>query len=286
MSPSADNIQPKSSSAEADNRGWRGSKDGSVTFKGMPKFDDPYAEREWIKAHMAAVFRFWGKMGYCDGNAGHITVRDPVLPGYYWMNPLAVHYSTMTASQLVLVDPSGHVSPHGAQLPINAAGFFIHSAIHEARPDIQAAAHCHSIYGKAWSVFGQPVDITTQDSCLFYNNHSVYQNFGGVVLASEEGKKIAQALGPTNKACILQNHGLLTLGNTVDEVAHLFTSLDKQCHVMLLTEAATGRFKPQVIDKEDAEYTAKFLQHPEVSYASFQPEYNLLLQETNGAFLK
>lgn len=84
------------------------------------------------------------------------------------------------------------------------------SAIHKARPDIQAAAHCHSLYGKAWSVYGKAVDISTQDSCALYDNLAVYENFGGVVLAREEGENIAHALGPKMKTCILQNHGLLT----------------------------------------------------------------------------
>lgn len=61
------------------------------------------------------------------------------------------------------------------------AGFNIHSAIHHERPDVEAAAHCHSLNGKAWSAFGRPVDITNQDSCLFYDNQAVYTNFGGVV---------------------------------------------------------------------------------------------------------
>ncbi|KAH0584653.1 hypothetical protein H2248_010184 [Termitomyces sp. 'cryptogamus'] len=290
MSPSAEPVSPKTNGLDpndAFNKMWRGSKDGSIRLKPMPKFEDPYAEREWIKAHLAAVFRYWGKMGYADGNAGHITVRDSVLPGYYWMNPINVHYSSMTTSKLVLVDPNGRPSPYGAQLPINNAGFFIHSAIHEARPDIKAAAHCHSVHGKAWSVFGKPIEISTQDACVFYDNHSVYDNFGGVVLATEEGKKIARALGPKNKTCILQNHGLLTLGNTVDEAAHLFTALDKQCHVMLLTAAASSSgLKPNVIGKEEAEYSAKFLQEPEITYSNFQPEFDLLVEETNGAFLK
>src|SRR5438034_484827 len=74
-----------------------------------------------------------------------------------------------------------------------------------------------SVYGKAWSVFGRPIEMLTQDSCKFYNAHSVYNSYGGVVLAAEEGERIAEALGPQNKACILRNHGLLTVGHTVDE---------------------------------------------------------------------
>jgi len=267
---------------------WRGDETGKVQLQGIPLFESPYEEREWIKEHLAAVFRFWGKQGYGDGIAGHITVRDPVLPGHYWMNPIAVHFSSITKSKLVLVDPQGHVSPHGAQLPINAAGFFIHSAIHKARPDIQATAHCHSIYGKAWSVFGKPVQITTQDSCSLYDNHTVYENFGGVVLAKEEGENIAKALGPKFKTCILQNHGLLTLGTTVDEAATLFTNLERQCRVMLLTEKASLNqgLHMTAIGKADAEFSAKIIQDPHSMYINFQPEYDLLVEETNGAFLK
>lgn len=170
------------------------------------------------------------------------------------MNPFAVHFSSITVSKLVLVGPDGYVAPEGAQLPINTAGFHIHSAIHHARPSIQAAAHCHSLHGKAWSVFGKKIDILTQDSCLFYDNQGVYEAFGGIVLAAEEGENIAKALGPKvsptrmqlernrriaadsrtiaptqHKTCILQNHGLLTLGDTVDECVYLFSARESPC---------------------------------------------------------
>ncbi|ETW79780.1 hypothetical protein HETIRDRAFT_49391 [Heterobasidion irregulare TC 32-1] len=268
-------------------RAWRGDKEERVQWSSVPKFESPYEEREWVKEHMAAAFRYWGKLGYADGISGHITVKDPVLPGHYWMNPFAVHFSSMTKSKLVLVSPDGYVTEHGAQLPINAAGFYIHSAIHKARPDIKAAAHCHSIHGRAWSAFGLPIETLTQDACLFYDNLGVYKNFGGIVLAKEEGENIAAALGPKFKACILQNHGLLTLGTTVDEAVYNFSSLERQCQVQLLAEAAAanGR-KKTVISEEDAQFTANTLQWWEVSYTNFQPEYNLLLEETNGAFLR
>ncbi|KAK0435194.1 arad-like aldolase/epimerase [Armillaria borealis] len=267
-------------------RTWRGNKQGTIELGAVPTFDNPYEEREWIKEHMAAAFRYWGKMGYAEGISGHITVRDPVLPDHYWMNPFAEHFSTMTKSMLCLVSPDGYVTKHGAQLPINTAGFYIHSAIHKARPDIKAAAHCHSVSAKAWSAFGRPIEILTQDSCLFYDNHCVYGNFGGIVLAQEEGENIAKALGPKFKTCILQNHGLLTLGNTVDEAVYLFAALDRQCKVQLMTEAAAANgLKKTIISNEDAEFTAKTTQWWESTYVNFQPEYKLLLQETNGAFL-
>lgn len=92
-------------------------------------------------------------------------------------------------------------------------GWFSHGGlqqIHKARPDVHAACHAHSIAGKAYSVFGKPLDMMTQDALRFYKSHAVYDNFGGVVLDREEGRRIAMALGD-GKAAILQNHGLLTV---------------------------------------------------------------------------
>ena len=78
--------------------------------------------------------------------------------------------------------------------PINAAAFAIHSEIHKARPDVHAACHAHSVYGKAWSVFGRELDMMTQDSLRFYKRHSVYDNFGGVVLDRVQSTPISPRL--------------------------------------------------------------------------------------------
>ncbi|GAA6041684.1 hypothetical protein JCM8097_003083 [Rhodosporidiobolus ruineniae] len=269
-------------------RTWRGNKEGTLRLNTIPDFKgDLYAKRQWVKEHLAAAFQYWGKLGYAEGVSGHITVRDPVKPDHYWMNPFAVHFSSITVSKLVLVTPDGYVSPEGAQLPINTAGFHIHSAIHKERPEIQSIAHCHSLHGKAWSVFGKPVDILTQDSCLFYDNQAVYQAFGGIVLAQEEGANIAKALGPKNKVAILQNHGLLTMGLTVDETVYYFSALDRMCKVQLMVEAASHNGLPKrVIDDEDASFTAATLQHWENLYANFMPEYNRLVEEKGDFFLQ
>jgi ribulose-5-phosphate 4-epimerase/fuculose-1-phosphate aldolase len=112
------------------------------------------------------------------------------------------------------------------------------------------------VYGKAWSVFGKPLDMITQDSIRFYKSHAVYDNFGGVVLDREEGKRIANVLGD-GKAVILQNHGLLTVGKSVDEAAFWFLSLDKTCQAQLLVDAAAAGngFEKKLINDEEAAYT-------------------------------
>jgi len=64
---------------------WNGDKEGKITFPGIPKFEDKIEERQWVREHMAGAFRMWGKLGFCQGPAGHISVRDPILRDHIWM---------------------------------------------------------------------------------------------------------------------------------------------------------------------------------------------------------
>ena len=109
---------------------------------------------------------------------------------------------------------------------MNTAAFAIHSAVHAARPDVIAAAHSHSIYGKSWSSLGRLLDPLTQDACAFYDDHALFDDYTGVVLDPEEGKRIAHALGE-RKAVILRNHGLLTVGHSVDEAVWWFITMER-----------------------------------------------------------
>jgi ribulose-5-phosphate 4-epimerase/fuculose-1-phosphate aldolase len=162
-------------------------------------------------------------------------------------------------SDLVLVDEEGHVLPGGAQQPINGPAFAIHSQIHQIRPDINAACHAHSVYGKAFSCFGRPIEMLFQDALRFYNDISVYPRYGGTVISKEEGGRIAKALGPTARSVILQNHGMITCGQTVDEAAFLFIALDRACHSQLLVNAAACRpgWEPILIGDEEADFAHK-----------------------------
>lgn len=101
--------------------------------------------------------------------------------------------------------------------------------------------------------------MLNQDVCYFYNAHTVYDNYGGIALADEEGQNIANALGDA-KASILVNHGLITVGSTVDEAAYLYTLLEKSCKIQLMVEA-TGLPKKLVPD-EKAAYTFKVASDP------------------------
>lgn len=244
---------------------------GDVPFQ-IPEFDNLEDKRKWMLQHMAGAFRVFARKNYTEGSAGHISLRDPIDPDTFWINPLGVHFGLLKASDMVQVDEDGNVIG-GSRRAINAAGFKIHSAIHKARPDVIAACHTHSIHGKAYSAFGKPLDMLNQDACIFYNAHAVYDDFGGIVLEETEGRKIAEALG-NNKAAILRNHGLLTVGSTVDEAAYLFTLMERTCEAQLMVDAAsrgTGA-KPRLVDDRDAEYTYRATSDPDSLYLEFQPD--------------
>ncbi|KAL1961970.1 hypothetical protein VTN77DRAFT_705 [Rasamsonia byssochlamydoides] len=138
-------------------------------FPRPPVFEDKYEEREYLKGRLAAAFRIFGKYGFDEGVAGHITIRDPVDKETFWVNPFGVAFSQIKKSDLIQVDHEGNIIGGGPVRLLNSAAYMIHSAIHSARPDVNCAAHSHSIYGRSFCALGRPLDIITQDACAFYN---------------------------------------------------------------------------------------------------------------------
>lgn len=170
---------------------------------------------------------------------------------------LGLHFALIKPSDMILVDEDGIAVGGNTSRPANAAGFLIHGAIHKARPDVNAACHFHSTYGKTWSAFAQPLEMLNQDVAMFYGKaQSVYEEFGGVVLKDEESAAIAESLGERGKGMILRNHGLLTVGETVDEAAYLFRLMEKSCQIQLAADAAAAMGRKKIfIDDEAAQFT-------------------------------
>jgi ribulose-5-phosphate 4-epimerase/fuculose-1-phosphate aldolase len=223
-------------------------------------------ERLHRKQKLAAALRVFGRVGFGEGVAGHITVRDPEFPELFWVNPFAVSFRHIRVSDLILVDHEGNVV-YGTR-PVNRAAFVIHSAVHHARPDVIAAAHSHSVHGKAFSSLGIPLAPLTQDSCIFYEDHVVVTaQRGRVQFGIEDGRELV-AQFPTGKAAIHQNHGLFTVGQTVDEAAFWFLSMDRTCQAQLLAMAAGT---PVPIPHDDAVYTRENTASPIAGWLSFQP---------------
>ena len=238
----------------------------TVSIAGPPTFETVEEERLHRKQKLAGAMRIFGRFGFGEGVAGHITVRDPEFPDHFWVNPFGRSFRHMRVSDLILVNHHGDVV-YGSQ-PVNTAAFVLHSAIHQARPDVVAAAHSHSPYGKAFSSLGIPLDPLTQDACAFYEDHTVITEQGGaVVLEVEAGHEVARAFGQ-HKAAIHQNHGLFTVGHSVDEAVFWFVTMERTCQAQLAAMAAGD---PKPIRHEWASYTAQATGSPFAGWFSFQP---------------
>jgi len=239
----------------------------------FPSFSDVAEERQYLKRRLAAAFRLFGRFGFEEGVAGHITARDPEHPDRFWVNPFGMSFKQIRASDLLCVDHDGNVLE--GDWPLNAAAFAIHSRVHAARPDVVAAAHTHSIYGKTFSSLGIGLDPLTQDSCAFYEDHALFDDFTGVVDQTEEGDRIAAALGQ-NKMAILRNHGLLTVGTSVDSAAWWFITAERTCQSQLLAMSAG---KPVAIEHDVAARTHSQVGSEVAGAFSFHPMHSWIVDQ-------
>lgn len=228
-------------------------------------------ERRLRLERLAGVLRVFGKLGFSEGVAGHVTVRDPEHRDHFWVNPLGVPFRRMRVGDLVCVDRSGAVV-HGER-PVNRAAFVIHSAIHEARPDVEAAAHAHSIYGKAFSSLHRELRPLTQDACAFFEDHSLVTDGGGRVVFDEESAA-ALASRFSGKAIIHANHGLLTVGESVDEAAFWFITMERSCQAELIAMAAGN---PVDIPRDWALHTRGIVGTHYAGWLGFQPMWEELI---------
>ena len=222
-------------------------------------------ERMHRKVQLAATFRMFSKAGLDEGVAGHVTARDPEFPDSYWVNPFGMHFSLIKQSDLVRVNHEGEVVEGDSA--VNGAAVAIHCAVHAARPDVVAAAHAHGPYGKTLSSLDMGIEPLTQDACAFYDDFGVFRDYSGVVLDSSEGKKIGAALG-AHKAVILGNHGMLTVGETVESATWWFLTLERTAQSQLMAYAAGT---PTKIGHEQALQTRGQIGFELAGWFQFQP---------------
>jgi len=247
-----------------------------------PTFASAALERVHRKARLAGACRVFAKYGYDHWVAGHITVRDPEHKDRFWANPLGVSWHRIKASDLLQVDFDGNVVE--GERPLNAAAFAIHAELHAGREDVVAAVHAHTPFGRAWSATGRLLEPVSQDHCAFYGDHAVFDDFTGAVYDRSESRRFLGALG-TGKALILQNHGLLTVGRSVDEAAFWLHLFERCAQTMLLLKAlAPTADGPayKVLDPGVAKHTREQVGEPLHGWRGFQPLWDDAIAEDPG----
>jgi ribulose-5-phosphate 4-epimerase/fuculose-1-phosphate aldolase len=209
--------------------------DGSEKDRIIAIANSQEARQQRVK--LAAAYRIIARRGLDDGVAGHISLRVPGAPEYFWVNPFGKMFAEVTADNLVLVNKKGEIIDGWPM--INQAGFCIHSAIHHARADVNCAVHTHPPAGSAYSALAALLDPLDQTGCSFFEDHAVYCDYTGIVLDEQQAQDIVAALGD-KRALILANHGLLTTGATVEQALLDMIDMERTCAVNLRA-MATGR---------------------------------------------
>ena len=184
----------------------------------------PEEIRESRKRQVALGYRILAAQRWGDLGDGHISARDPEREDCFWLLRYGVSYHAARISDLVLVGPDGElVEGEGV---INSAAYYIHHPILMARPDLVSATHVHTGWGTPFSAEVRPLEPITQEACIFFEDHAIFDDEEVQVQSVEGGKRIAVALG-RNRAIILRNHGLLTAGDRVDEAVGSFVHMER-----------------------------------------------------------
>lgn len=210
------------------------------------------AERR-VREDLAAAYRLVAHFGMDDSIYTHISARVPDTEDQFLINPFGMLFRDITASSLVKIDLDGRIveeSPYD----INPAGFTIHSAVHAARHDAACVLHTHTVAGVAVSSLAGGLRPCNQWALQFYNR-VVYHDFEGLALDMSERDRLVADLGPTARALILRNHGLVTLGRTIPEAFILMLNLERACRVQVAIESSNQPVHP--VPPEICERTAR-----------------------------
>ena len=193
-----------------------------------PTFENLATEREHRKRRLALAYRVFGGFGWGALGDGHISARDPERTDAFWLIRYGVPFDQATLADLVLVGPDGRVLE--GEGGINMTAYSIHGPVHDARPEVTAAAHTHTQYGTPWCATNTPFSMICQEATAFFEDHAVFDDEEVQVMSPDGGKRIAAALGET-KGVLLRNHGLLSVGESVDEAVGWFLMMERVSEV-------------------------------------------------------
>lgn len=212
---------------------------------------------EWeMRVHLAAAYRLVALYGWDDIVFTHISARVPGPEHHFLINPYGLLFEEVTASNLVKVNLAGEIvlpSPY----PVNPAGFVIHSAIHEARPDALCVMHTHTAHGVAVAAQKDGL-LPLSQQALFPLASLAYHAYEGVVLHDAEKPRLVQNLGD-KMFLILRNHGLLTIGRHPAEAFLGMYILESACQRQILAQsggAELNHVHPQIVAGMKAAFAA------------------------------
>jgi ribulose-5-phosphate 4-epimerase/fuculose-1-phosphate aldolase len=192
---------------------------------------------EWeVRVKLAAAYRLAALFKWTDHIYTHFSARVPGPDEHFLINAFGLLFDEITASNLVKVDIDGTLVDDPTGLGINPAGYVIHSAIHAARPDLQAVLHTHTRDGIAVSAQRDGL-LPISQHAIGFSGRVAYHGYEGVALDLDERERLVADLGDKS-VLILRNHGLLTAGISVEHAFQQLHGLERACNIQIAAQAA------------------------------------------------
>ena len=211
--------------------------------------DAPEMTEREVRIELAACYRVFDLLGWTELIFNHITAKVPGPDEHFLINPFGLHYSEVTASNLVKIDLDGNIVGD-SEWPVNLAGFVIHSAIHRARPDVHCIMHTHTTTGMAVACLEAGLTQTNFYSAMLEGSVA-YHDFEGTTTRADECNRLVDSLGDKD-LLILRNHGLLTCGPTIPEAFAQLFRLQRACDVQIAAAAAAPATGAGIIAVDEA----------------------------------
>ena len=225
-----------------------------------PSVKERVSKEEWdLRVDLAAAYQLAAHFRWTDLIYTHFSAR---LMGHdeFLINPYGLMFEEITASNLIKIGHDGKVIDDPLGLGYNEAGFVIHGCVHEARPEAACVIHTHTRAGVAVSAMKCGL-LPISQHAMRIQRSVTYHDYEGIALEMDERTRLARDLGPSSKAMILRNHGLLTLGTSVREAFELMYYLDCACQIQI--DACAGGLANVIeMSKQAGDAAAKQFERP------------------------
>ena len=197
-----------------------------------------FGPEEWTaRVELAAAYRIFDMLGWTELIYNHISLRVPGPETHFLINPFGLHYSEVTASNLVKIDLAGNVVGE-SKWPINPAGFTPHATIHRAIAEAHCVMHTHTTAGLAVACLEDGLSMSNFYSAQLHGKVA-YHDFEGITVHGDEGPRLAASLAD-KRVLVLRNHGLLVTGTDVFNAFRWMWTLQRACEVQLAAGSIPG----------------------------------------------
>ena len=196
---------------------------------------DRFSSAEWeARVQLAAAYRIFAHLGWSELIYNHISLKVPDAHEHYLINPFGLHYSEVTASNLVKVDLEGRIVGH-SDWPINPAGFTFHGAIHATHTHAHCVMHVHTTPTLAVCCLEQGLSFTNFYAAQLWGKVA-YHDFEGITVRLDEGRRILASAGDC-PVLLLRNHGPVVMGSTLAQAFNLMWLVQRACEVQLASQS-------------------------------------------------